>query len=82
MKATLVILALALILPACQQTGDEIPDGAIKVEDGLYMIPLDEPVEGCRAYRSFAPGGMTASVIYYQAEDGSFTAERTEAQCD
>jgi hypothetical protein len=87
MKQCAVILAMGLLVSGCQLAEDDIPDndipdGAIQVEPGLYMIPLENTLEGCQAYRAYAPDGMTAQVIYYRAEDGSFTPERSEVQCE
>lgn len=58
-----------------------LPEGAIEAGEGLYMIPLAAPVEGCPAYRAYAPGQMVAQVIYYRAEDGRFVTDRREADC-
>ena len=88
MTSLLTSMALGLWLAGCApgpEPGDSgqdpLPEGAIEVEEGLYMIPLAAPVEGCQAYRAHAPGQMVAQVIYYRAKDGGFVTDRREAHC-
>ncbi len=87
-KSILTSLAVGLLLAGCApgpESGgsgrDPLPEGAIEVEEGLYMIPLAAPVEGCQAYRAHAPGQMVVQVIYYRAVDGRFVTDRRDAHC-
>ncbi len=60
----------------------EVPPNAVKIADDLYMVPLDQPVEGCPAYRQFSTTKMVNQAIYYRARQGGFTFDRNEAVCD
>lgn len=59
----------------------ELPDGAIAVGEGLYMVPLAKPVGGCPAFRAFSPNRMVVQAIFFRAPDGRFVMSRQEAGC-
>ena len=58
-----------------------VPADAIQIGEDLYMVPLAAPVDDCPAYRAFSPTKRVAQVIYFRAADGSFTADRSKADC-
>ncbi len=60
----------------------DVPEGAIRVRDDFFMVPLDEKVNGCRAHRAFSPTAMVPQAIYYRTADGRFVMNRAEAVCD
>ena len=92
-----LFLATALVAAAtaCQPHGDQpvngetpasseavdVPEGAIKVTDKLYMVPVSKDETGCQQYSAHAIGGFAPTVIYYRRADGSFTEDRAEANC-
>ncbi len=93
---TIAVLACATILAvACQPGGDQtlsndaeppstaadVPEGAIKVTDKLYMVPVSMDETGCQQYSAHAVGGFAPTVIYYRRADGTFTEDRAEADC-
>jgi len=81
----LAIFALSL-LAACSHGGDDapsdIPEGAVEVREGYYMVPVTKDEDGCQMYRAYAPGMLTDQAIRYQRADGSFTVNKEEAACD
>lgn len=66
--------------PPASEAAD-LPEGAIKVSDKLYMVPVSTDETGCQQYSAHAVGGFAPTVIYYRRADGSFTEDRTEADC-
>ncbi|NNG04377.1 MAG: hypothetical protein HKM95_09790 [Inquilinus sp.] len=60
----------------------EVPRNAIRLHDQFYMVPLDERVGGCQAYRAFSPTGRVPQAIYYRTPDGRFVMDRGLAVCD
>lgn len=88
------IFCAALLIGGCQPQGKHtesmtdknlpdtgLPDGAIKASDTLYMIPVSQDESGCQQYSAHSTEGMTPAVIYYRRADGTFTMDRTEADC-
>ena len=69
------VLACVLALAACT--------GAGRQDLGRHsqMVPLNSPVEGCRAYRLQLKGGFAPAVVYFRRADGSYTKDRDEAHC-
>lgn len=59
-----------------------LPEGAIKVEEGLYQVPIGRDEDGCMMYRMHAPGRDVAQVIHYRRADGTFTKAKRDAVCD
>ena len=55
--------------------------GGIRYGPNSTMIPLNDPVEGCRAYRLEVKGGFSPAVIYCRRADGTFTKSRADADC-
>ena len=43
--------------------GAEIPDGAILVEDDLYMVPVGQDEDGSMQYTAFSPTKAVIMVI-------------------
>lgn len=85
-----VILIALLALGACDPQGAgapsdgsiAVPENAIQVGDEYYMVPLVQPVQGCRAYRPFSPTRRVQQAIHYLTADGRFVMDRSQAQCD
>lgn len=71
-RSALLGLAAAA-LAACSNAIPYGPDSA--------MVPLVEPVQGCRAYRLVVNGGYAPAVVYFRRADGGFTKDRREAAC-
>ena len=85
MRTVFLIFITSLLLFNCSN-GDDVldglPPGSVKVDDEMYMIPLDAlDGDGCQGYRAHSPGNMVVQVIFYQKKDGSFTMSKTEAAC-
>ena len=90
-----VALATLVAASACQPQGEQpvnsesppaseandLPQGAIKVTDKLYMVPVSTDETGCQQYSAHAIGGLAPTVIYYRRADGTFTEDRSEADC-
>lgn len=53
----------------------------IRYGSNSSMVPLNDPVEGCRAYRLVVKGGYAPTVVYFRRADGSFTKSRADADC-
>lgn len=75
-----------LLLAACtgeraQSEKPPVPADAIPIGEDLYMVPLAEPLDGCRAYRAFSQTKRVAQVIYFRAADGQFVTDRSKADC-
>lgn len=95
-RLNIAVLALMTALAAaCQPAGDQtlsndadntpatadVPEGAIKVTDKLYMVPVSTDETGCQQYSAHAVGGLAPTVIYYRRADGTFTEDQSEADC-
>lgn len=83
-----MVVPLGLLLLGCTErpvptagAGSAPPPGAIAVGDDVYMVPLDQPVEDCPAYRLYSPTKMVDQAIYYRDRQGGFTRDRGQAQC-
>ncbi len=66
------------------RTGDTpapLPEGAIKVEEGVYQAPMGRDDDGCMMYQLHAPGQAVIQAISYRRADGSFTMDKREAAC-
>ena len=78
------------LLAACAGTPSEqhealpsgMPENAIQTGANTYMVPLDNPVQNCPAYRLVSPGQMTIQVIYFKQKDGSYQPTREDAVCE
>lgn len=58
------------------------PQGAIKVEEGLYMVEISPDERGCRQYYAWSSTRGVLTVVYYRDEDGNFTMLRSKAACE
>lgn len=58
-----------------------LPEGAIKVEEGFYQVPIGRDDDGCMMYQMHAPGRDVIQVISYRRADGTFTMAKPEAAC-
>lgn len=54
---------------------------AVSFGPNSVMVPLVQPVQGCRAYRLVVEGGYAPTVVYFRRADGSFTKDRSQAAC-
>jgi hypothetical protein len=90
LHARLRALFLPLTLAACfgaascveaQVIDPQLPAGAIASGDGVYMVPIAPDDTGCMQYRMHAPGKAVVQVIFYRAADGTFTPDRSRADC-
>lgn len=89
-----ILIGAALTLAACQPHGAnkpvsdetkptaEIPDGAVKVTDTLYMVPVSKDADGCQEFSAHSTEGFAPTVVYYQRADGTFTERKSEAACE
>ena len=91
MSIRTALLTTGLWLAACgpnsgtgtpARDSPEVPAGAIEIGEDHYMVPLDQPVDGCPAYRAFSRTRMVAQAIYFRAADGRFVLDRQRADCD
>lgn len=85
-----LLFCTSLLSGGCQLQGEmdmqgdapeDLPEGAIQAGNTLYMIPVSLDESGCQQYSAHDTNGMTPAVIYYRRADGSFTPDRTEADC-
>lgn len=80
-----VVLAISLTaVPGTAGAGDHgapLPEGAIKVEEGIYQVPIGRDEEGCMMYQMHAPGRDVTQVISYRRADGTFTMAKPETAC-
>ena len=58
-----------------------VPEGALRVGEGLYLVRLQRPVDGCPAYRVHAVDGMAVQALYFRHPDGRFRLERPAGGC-
>lgn len=66
-----------------QQTPSQtIPENAILSDSGQYMIPLEKPVDDCKAYRPLARGQMVIQVIYFKHAGNKFSPISEGALCE
>lgn len=85
-----LFLTALLVLGACGPLGGAqssqrpaaVPENAIEVGIDYYMVPLDERVQGCPAYRPFSPTLRVQQAIHYRTADGRFVRDRSQAVCD
>ena len=78
------ILASLFALGACAGGGPDIPAGAVPIGESVYAVPLAAPdPDGCQAYRLWSsdPERMVVMALHYRRADGTFTANREEADC-
>ena len=75
-----VVCALGLAAGA-KAASEPLPEGAIKVEEGVYQVPIGHDDDGCVMYRMHAPGRDVIQVIFYRRADGTFTMAKPEAAC-
>ena len=70
-----------------QSNGPQVPENAIPIGEDIYVVPLNEPVDGCPAFRPFSPTAMVVQAIYYRTKaayrdrEGPFTIDRNKADC-
>ncbi len=58
-----------------------VPEGAIKVGDDLYQVPVGTDAGGCMQYRMFSQTKAVVAAIFYRAPSGEFTMDRSRADC-
>jgi hypothetical protein len=75
-----VVCALGLL--AADAASEPLPEGAVKVEEGLYQVPIGRDDDGCMMYQMHAPGRDVIQVISYRRADGTFTMAKPEAACN
>lgn len=86
MRPLATILALGLL--GCGTAASDsgapsgVPDNAIQVDADYYMVPIDESVGGCTAYRPYSPTRRVVAAIHYRTSDGRFVIDPNEADCD
>ena len=81
LAACLGAVACAPSSSAAQVSAPQLPAGAIQTGEGVYMVPVAPDESGCMQYRMHAPGKAVVQVIYYRAADGTFTPDRSKADC-
>ena len=59
----------------------DIPEGAIKVEDDLYYVPIEKDNRGCMMYRSYSVHNATYAVIMYRDVSGKFPSNSRLTNC-
>ena len=58
-----------------------IPEGAIKIGDDIYQVPIGKDSDGCDTYRMFSQHKGVVAAIFYRAEDGTFTMDKSKVTC-
>ena len=58
-----------------------IPEGAIKIGDDIYQVPIGKDSDGCDSYRMFSQHKGVVTTIFYRAKDGAFTMDKSKANC-
>lgn len=68
---------------AAEQTAEAppVPDGAIPAGQDLYMLPMGEDATGCPVFQPWSPTLMVVQALHWRTADGSFTLDRTAADC-
>ncbi len=66
--------------PMGEADGD-IPAGAVRVGDDLYMVPVGRDADGCERFTMFSRTKMVPAVIHYRDGKGGFTTDRAQADC-
>ena len=61
--------------------GAEIPEGALPVEDDVYMVPAGKDAGGCETFTLWSPTKAVIMVIHYRDGKGGFTPDRSKADC-
>ena len=83
----LLALALAANLAACGSEAESplepplVPVGAIEVTPELYMVPAGADASGCPMFQPWSPTLMVVQALHWRSADGSFTLDRTAADC-
>lgn len=81
-RAFSIILLLGACAGAAQPSEPGLPDGAIKIGESLYAVPLAErDGDGCRPYRLWSPDRMVTQALQYRKADGGFSMNKLEAKC-
>ena len=86
-------VALALAIGACgQQAGDERrgekvimqppPQGAIKVDEDLYMVEIGVDDRGCRMFSAWSNTRAVVAAVHYRDAKGNFMLSRAKAECE
>lgn len=66
---------------AAHRAAADVPRGAIRVGEQLYLVPVGEDDDGCPMFRMYSPTKLVAQVIYYRDAAGGFTTSKHEAAC-
>lgn len=64
-----------------QSNPPPVPEGAIKVGDDTYQVPVGKDSDGCDTYRMFSQHKGVVTAIFYRAEDGTFTMDKSKVTC-
>jgi hypothetical protein len=64
-----------------EPAADEIPTGAIPVDQDLYQVPIGMDDEGCPMFRMYSPTRLVPQAVYYRDASGGFTTNRQAAAC-
>jgi hypothetical protein len=59
----------------------QLPNSAIAVGDGVYMVPIGKDAQGCAMYRALSPNKAVVQAIHYRANDDRFVMNKDEAAC-
>ncbi len=55
------------------------PDGAVRVGDDLYLVPLGPADSPCRPWRLHSETRMVIHALYFRRADGGFVTDKREA---
>ena len=57
------------------------PDGAIRISESVYMVPVSTTADGCTQYTPWSATAAVVAAIHYRRADGSFTLDRSQSEC-
>lgn len=82
-RTVLCALASVIWISACMAQSDaKPPEGAVKISQDLYAVPLPQPdQDGCVLYRLWSAENMVTQAIHYRKANGDFTMNKNEATC-
>lgn len=58
-----------------------VPEGAIKIGDDTYQVPIGKDSDGCDRYRMFSQSKAVVAAIFYRDKDGNFTMDKSKVNC-
>jgi hypothetical protein len=74
-------LLVTLVLVGCANVNDadvNPPPGAIKVEPGLYMVPVQQHDADCAAYAQWSASRPVNMALHYRQPDGTFSITKPD----